>query len=164
MTIAATHRDEVQTITTAAPAIVGVQLMTTSADEGTTVAGNFALQFPEIQTVTLSATAEVTAGKFKLTYTSGLTPAVVYSTDCLGWNAEAQDVSGTDKLLSLPSFGRRPCPVGNLVLLLLPAGSVVGMKSLLWGKIAALSSVGSMPTGSIVGVKSLLWGRLSFLL
>lgn len=51
VTIAATHQDEVQIITTAAPAIVGVQLMSTSADEGETVAGNFALQFPERQLV-----------------------------------------------------------------------------------------------------------------
>lgn len=51
VTIAATHQDEVQIITTAAPAIVGVQLMSTSADEGETVAGNFSLQFPERQLV-----------------------------------------------------------------------------------------------------------------
>lgn len=100
MTIAATHQDEVQTITTVAPAIVGVQLMTTSADEGTTVAGNFALQFPEIQTLTLSASAEVTTGTFSLTYTKetvgGGAPTPTPTTEttpCLDWNAEAQDVS-----------------------------------------------------------------------
>lgn len=99
MTIAATHQDEVQTITTVAPAIVGVQLMTTSADEGTTVAGNFALQFPEIQTLTLSASAEVTTGTFSLTYTKEtvvggvLTQTPETTNPCLDWNAEAQDVS-----------------------------------------------------------------------
>lgn len=100
VTIAATHRDEVQTITTAAPAIVSVQLMTTSADEGTTVTGNFALQFPEIQTLTLSAPAAVTSGTFSLTYTSkladgtgGLTFGTTETiTTCLDWHAEAQDV------------------------------------------------------------------------
>lgn len=51
ITVAASHVDEVQTILTAAPAIVGVQLLTTSANEGTSVSGNFAIQFPEIQTV-----------------------------------------------------------------------------------------------------------------
>lgn len=51
MTIAATHKDEVQIITTTAPVIVGVQLMSTSADEGETVAGNYSLQFPEKQLV-----------------------------------------------------------------------------------------------------------------
>lgn len=51
VTIAATHQDEVQIITTAAPVIVGVQLMSTAADEGETVAGNFSLQFPEKQLV-----------------------------------------------------------------------------------------------------------------
>ena len=100
VTIAATHRDEVQTITTAAPAIVGVQLMTTSADEGTTVTGNFALQFPEVQTLTLSAPAAVTSGTFSLTYTSkladgsgGLNSGTTATTSpCLDWHAEAQDV------------------------------------------------------------------------
>ncbi|CAM9781141.1 unnamed protein product, partial [Ectocarpus sp. 13 AM-2016] len=70
VTVAATHQDEVQIITTAAPVIVGVQLMTTSADEGDTVEGDFALQFPEIQTVTLFSSAEVTSGNFSLTYTA----------------------------------------------------------------------------------------------
>lgn len=99
MTIAATHQDEVQSITTAAPAIVGVQLMTTSADEGTIVAGNFALQFPEIQTVTLSAPA-ATEGTFTLTYTSwaadggGVLVSTPETTACLDWNAAAVDVSG----------------------------------------------------------------------
>lgn len=99
MTLAATHQDEVQNITTAAPAIVGVQLMTTSADEGTTVTGNFALHFPEIQTLTLSAPAVVTAGTFSLEYTSraangagGLT-STAETTTCLDWNAAAGDVS-----------------------------------------------------------------------
>lgn len=59
VTVAATHRDEVQTITTAAPAIVSVQLMSTSADEGDTVAGYFALQFAERQTVSSSKDASV---------------------------------------------------------------------------------------------------------
>lgn len=99
VTIAATHQDEVQTITTAAPAIVGVQLMTTSADQGTTVAGNFALQFPEIQTLTLSASAKVTTGTFSLTYTSmsadgsGSLDSAVEITTCLDWNADAEAVS-----------------------------------------------------------------------
>lgn len=101
VTIAATHQDEVQTITTAVPAIVGVQLMTTSADEGATVAGNFALQFPEIQTITLSAPAAVTDGTFSLTYTSKSAAAdgsntldsLDETTTCLGWNAEAIEVS-----------------------------------------------------------------------
>lgn len=108
LTIAATHHDEVQSITTAAPAIVGVQLLTTSADEGTTVDGNFALHFPEIQTVTLSAPGEVTAGKFTLTYTSMLTGGsgtitAETTTTCLDWNAEAQDVSSPWFIL-LPLF------------------------------------------------------------
>lgn len=100
VTVAATHQDEVQTITTAAPAIVGVQLMTTSADEGDTVDGNFALQFPEIQTVTLSSSAEVTQGNFSLTYTSmwandstGDLSSTSETTACIDWNAGAEDVS-----------------------------------------------------------------------
>lgn len=100
VTIAATHQDEVQTITTAAPAIVGVQLMTTSADEGDTVEGHFALQFPEIQTVTLFSTAEVTRGNFSLTYTSmwaddstGALSSTAETTACIDWNAGAEDVS-----------------------------------------------------------------------
>lgn len=51
MTIGATHQDEVQIITTSAPAIVGVKLVSTSADEGEVVSGSFALQFPEKQMV-----------------------------------------------------------------------------------------------------------------
>ena len=108
MTIAATHQDEVQNITTAAPAIVGVQLMTTSADEGTIVTGNLALQFPEIQTLTLSAPAEVTAGAFSLTYTSmaadgagGLTSTAATTTPCLDWNAAAADVSSRYQLVTV---------------------------------------------------------------
>lgn len=100
MTVAATHKDEVQTITTAAPAIVGVQLMATSADEGDTVEGKFALQFPEIQTVTLFASAEVTEGNFSLTYTSmwandseGALSSAAETTACIDWNAGAEDVS-----------------------------------------------------------------------
>lgn len=53
MTLAASHQDEVQTVTTTAPAIVGVQLLSTSADEGATVVGNFALHFPERQRVSV---------------------------------------------------------------------------------------------------------------
>lgn len=98
--MAATHQDEVQVITTAAPVIVGVQLMTTSADEGDTVEGHFALQFPEIQTVTLFSSAEVTSGNFSLTYTAvwandstGVLSSDSETTACIDWNAEAEDVS-----------------------------------------------------------------------
>lgn len=45
----ARHRDEVQVVTTAAPNIVAVQLLSTSSDDGVTVGGNMALQFPERQ-------------------------------------------------------------------------------------------------------------------
>ena len=98
MTIAATHQDEVQTVTTVAPAIVGVQLMTTSAAAGVTINGNFALHFPEIQTVTLAAPAAVTAGSFSLTYTSwaadgsGVLVSAAEPTACLDWDAKAEDV------------------------------------------------------------------------
>lgn len=51
VTVGARHRDEVQVVTTAAPNIVAVQLLSTSSDDGVTVGGNMALQFPEIQRV-----------------------------------------------------------------------------------------------------------------
>lgn len=98
MTIAATHQDEVQTVTTSAPAIVAVQLMTTSAADGVTVDGNFAIHFPEIQSIFITASAEVTAGQFSLTYTSvaadagGSLVSTAETTACLDWNAAAEDV------------------------------------------------------------------------
>lgn len=51
MTVAASHEDEVQVITTSAPKIVSVQLLTTSANEGEAVTGHFGLHFPEKQKV-----------------------------------------------------------------------------------------------------------------
>ena len=66
--IVASHIDEIQTITTTAALVPEVQEIVLSADIGAAVAGNFSIRFPEIQTVTWTATSTVSAGGYKLQF------------------------------------------------------------------------------------------------
>eukprot|EP00937_MAST-01D_sp_MAST-1D-sp2_P001211 g1211.t1 len=63
VTAAATHIDEVQMITTSARSAPEVQMITTTAQEYHAIAGKFALRFPEIRTISLTASSEITSGQ-----------------------------------------------------------------------------------------------------
>ncbi|CAM9684288.1 unnamed protein product, partial [Phaeothamnion confervicola] len=102
VTLGATARDEVQVLRTAAPRVTDVQLVTTTAGETEVVSGTMGLYFPEVQTVTVSATAAISTGSYALVYTSytaadssGGDMSLVASnetTACMDWDATAAEV------------------------------------------------------------------------
>ena len=85
---------EVQTITTTADAYSGVQEIILYTPTGYSLAGNFTLRFPEVQTIEVrSSTYGSLFGAFQLTYSAySPTGTVSRTTECLDLFASSSDI------------------------------------------------------------------------
>jgi hypothetical protein len=101
--------DEVQTIQTSADFVPEVQLVRTSADEGATLTnGNFALRWPEIQTIRISSENSITGGTFALSiqdttkFSSNSQSTATATTICMDWDLDEDSMTAAlDDALSV---------------------------------------------------------------
>jgi len=105
ISVGASHLTEIQTITTTAPSYAEVQEYVISAPVGSTVAGHFALRFPEVQRVEVRAagSTDISTGYFSLRYsyyTTSTDVIVSETTACLSLDALDSEVAVALKALA----------------------------------------------------------------
>ena len=103
-----TRLPEIQSITTSAEPYAGVQSFVLTADPQLSIAGNFTLRFPEVQSIVMTARyARDVVGSFQIVYSyydfSVQLGVLTESTDCLDVTSSADDVSSA--LSNLPHIG-----------------------------------------------------------
>jgi len=135
--LGAANIHEIQSVTTSATAISAIQeiILTTPAYSQST--GFFALRFPEIQTITMTATSTISKGSFQLRYSYyafNNSMALLEDTSaCIPYSASAADVE-----LALES---------------LPSGAIDDVEVVRSGSGSYLSRFGYVWTVSFVGNK-----------
>ena len=96
MTVAGTHVDEVQRITSVADELAEVQQVIITAPELGEIEGNFSVRFPEVQVITVVADSAISSGAYRLNLTfpslDNWYSVLAYDnafTTCVAWDATA---------------------------------------------------------------------------